>query len=258
MRLGNPALRSWVRKSSSGVLGVEDKAATYGGIYLKSAIFAILTIIAAVATEVGVLYAIGSEHYEFLVYIGIAALASSVVLLVLALIIAFVPTTAKVLGVIYSLLQGAVLGLYASLIDIFVPGIAFAAFLATAAVFIVSLIVNKLTRVRISSGFMRGLMVAFFSLLIIQLVMFLLSLFGVFNYAAYFWVQFIVCALSIVWATVMLFWDLQNIDYMVQTGADKKYEWNVAFSLVTTLIYMYIEILELLLRLAALFSKNKK
>ncbi len=55
----------------------------------------------------------------------------------------------------------------------------------------------------------------------------------------------------------MLFWDLQNIDYIVQSGADKKYEWNVAFSLVTTLIYMYVEILELLVRIMALFSRNK-
>lgn len=257
MRIGNPSLRRWVRKSSSGEIGVETNAATYGGIYLKAALFAIITIVAAVATEVGVLYAIGTGNYEALVYVGIAAAVSAIPLLIIALIIAFVPSTVKVLGIIYAAVQGALLGLLATLIDIFYPGIAFAAFLATAIVFLVSLLVNKLCRVRISSGFVRGLMVAFFSLLAIELVMWMLSLFGVFNAAAYFWVQFIVCALSIIWATVMLFWDLQNIDYMVQTGADKKYEWNVAFALVTTLIYMYVEILELFLRLAAIFGKSK-
>lgn len=56
----------------------------------------------------------------------------------------------------------------------------------------------------------------------------------------------------------MLMWDMQNIDYLVKSGADKKYEWNVAFSLVTTLIYLYVEMLELLLRLVMLFGKNKK
>ena len=258
MRIGNPSIRRRVKKSDSGEMGVETKAATYGGIYLKSALYALITIVAAVATEVGVLYAVGAGNYEALAYIGIAAAASCLPLLIIALIIAFVPSTVKVLGIIYAAAQGALLGLFATLIDMIYPGIAFAAFLATAAVFLISLLVNKLGRVRISSGFVRGLMVAFFSLLAIELVMGLLSLFGVFDYAAYFWVQFIVCALSIVWATVMLFWDLQNIDAMVQTGADKKYEWNVAFALVTTLIYLYIEILELFIRLAAIFGKNSK
>jgi len=257
MRIGNPALRRWVKKSSSGEMGVETNAATYGGIYLKAALYAIITVVAAVATEVGVLYAVGVGNYEALAYIGIAVAVSFLPLLIIALIIAFVPSTVKVLGFVYAAAQGALLGLFATLIDIFYPGIAFAAFLATAAVFIISLIVNKLCRVRISSGFVRGLMVAFFSLLAIELVMGMLSLFGVFDYAAYFWVQFAVCALSIIWATVMLFWDLQNIDYMVQAGADKKYEWNVSFALVTTLIYLYVEILELFIRLAALFSRNK-
>lgn len=258
MRLGNPSLRSWAKKSSSGAMGVETDAATYGGIYLKAALYAVITIVAAVATEVGVLAAIGTGNYEALVYIGIAAAASALPLLIIALVIAFVPTTVKVLGVIYAAVQGALLGLFATLIDIIYPGIAFAAFLATAVVFLVSLLVNKLFSVRISRRFVRGLMVAFISLLLIELVMFMLSLFGVFDYAAYFWVQFIVCALSIVWATVMLFWDLQTIDMMVQTGADKKYEWNIAFSLVTTLIYLYIEILELFIRLAAIFGKNRR
>lgn len=258
MRLGNPSLRSWAKKSSSGAMGVETKAATYGGIYLKAALYAIITIVAAVATEVGVLAAVGAGNYEALVYIGIAVAASALPLLIIALVIAFVPSTVKVLGIIYAAVQGALLGLFATLIDIFYPGIAFAAFLATAVVFLVSLLVNKLFSVRISRSFVRGLMVAFFSLLLIELVMGLLSLLGVFNAAAYFWVQFIVCALSIVWATIMLFWDLQTIDMMVQTGADKKYEWNIAFSLVTTLIYLYIEILELFVRLAAIFGKNRR
>lgn len=239
-------------------MGVETNAATYGGIYLKAALFAIITIVAAVATEVGVMYAIGSGNYEALLYVGIAALASALPMIILALIIAFVPSTVKVLGVIYAAVQGALLGLFATLIDMFYPGVAFAAFLATAVVFLVSLLVNKFGRVRISSGFVRGLMVAFFSLLAIELVMGLLSLVGVFDYAALFWVQFVVCALSIIWATVMLFWDLQNIDYMVQAGADKKYEWNVAFSLVTTLIYLYVEILELFIRLIAIFGSNRR
>ena len=189
---------------------------------------------------------------------GAATGVVAVLLVIIALVIAVVPSTVKVLGAIYAVLQGGLLGLLSLFVDIFYPGIAFAAFLGTAIVFMVSIAVNRLFQVRISSRFMRGLMVAFFSIVLVQLVMWVLSLVGVFNYTAILWIQLIASVLCIIWATIMLSWDLQNIDYLVQSGADKKYEWNVAFSLVTTLIYLYIEILELLIRIAALFGNKNK
>ncbi len=48
MRLGNPAVRRYARKAERGELEVFEKRATYGGVYLKAALYAALTIIAAV------------------------------------------------------------------------------------------------------------------------------------------------------------------------------------------------------------------
>lgn len=257
MRLGNPAVRRYAKKAESGELEVFGKRATYGGVYLKAALYAALTIIAAVLTELLVLHFIATGNANALIGLGIASLACAVPMIIISLVIVFVPSTVKVLGCIYSIIQGGLLGLLATFVDMFFPGIALAAFLGTAIVFLVAIVVNSVFKVRISSGFVRGLLVALVSLVVVQLLMFMLSLFGVFSYVQYMWVQIAISALCIIWATVMLFWDLSNIDYIVQVGADKKYEWNVAFSLVTTLIYLYVEILELLLRLAALFSRNK-
>lgn len=257
MRIGNPAVRRFVKKAENGELGASEKRASYLGVYLKAAMFAGLTIIAAVVTELLVLHFIATGNGSALVTVGIAAFACFIPLLIISLVIAFVPSTAKVLGFIYGAMQGGLLGLLATFVDIFYPGIAFAAFIGTAIVFLVALVVNSVFRVRISSNFVRGLMVALFSLVALELIMFLMSLFGVFSFTQYMWIQIAVSALCVIWATVMLFWDLNNIDYIVQTGADKSYEWNVAFSLVSTLIYLYVEILELLVRIAALFSRNK-
>lgn len=257
MRLGNPALRKYTKKAENGELGAYgEKRATYAGVYLKSALYAGLTIVAAVLVELLVLNSLRTGNGNALLMVGIGAMASFIPLLIISLVIAFVPSTAKVLGCIYAVIQGALLGLLATMIDMFYPGIAFAAFIGTAIVFLVALVVNSVFKVRISSKFTRGLLVAMFSLIAVEFIMWLLSLFGVFSFTQYMWVQIAISALCIIWATVMLFWDLSNIDYIVQVGAEKKYEWNVAFSLVTTLIYLYVEILELLVRFAALFSKN--
>ncbi|MDE7379873.1 MAG: Bax inhibitor-1/YccA family protein [Clostridia bacterium] len=258
VRLGNPALRRMV-SNSERYEAIDSPAATYKGVYLKAALYAALTIIAAVATEFILLWSFANGYIEqALIIIGIAFAACGIPTLVIALVIAFVPSTAKVLGCIYAVLQGGSLGVLALFVDIFFPGIAFAAFLGTALVFLVAIVVNSVFKVRISSRFVRGLMVALFCLLAVQLVMWVLSLFTGFDYTTYMWIQIVISSLCIIWATVMIFWDLQNVDYLVQSGADKKYEWNVAFSLVTTLIYLYVEILELLVRIAALFSNNRR
>ncbi len=260
MRMGNPSLRRWVSKSQRGEIGAEIEPATYKGVYGKAGLLGAITVISAIAVELIILWAVQSGRIaEALVTVGIATAVAGIPLIIMALVIAFVPSTAKVLGIIYSIFQGALLGCLSLFVDILtVPGISLAALLGTGIVFAVSVAVNRLLEVKISSRFMRGLMIAFFSILLVQLVMWALSLTGMFSYTAYLWVQIVASSLCIIWATVMLTWDLQNIDYLVQSGADKKYEWNVAFSLVTTLVYLYVEILELLLRLVALFGNSKK
>ncbi|MDE5766292.1 MAG: Bax inhibitor-1/YccA family protein [Clostridia bacterium] len=257
MRLGNPAIRRLTKQASNGELNAVDSCATYKGVYLKAALFAFLTMATAILTEFLMFWAIKSGYVaEALTAVGIAFGISFIPLIIIALVIAFVPSTVKVLGGVYAVLQGALLGFTGCFVDIFYPGIALAAFLGTVIVFLVSLFVNSVFKVRISSKFARGLMIAFFSIMLVQLLMVLLSFTGIFSYTAYIWIQLVVSALCIIWATLMLSWDLQNIDYVVQSRADKKYEWIVAFSLVTTLIYLYVEILELLLRIMMLFGRR--
>ena len=261
MRMGNLSLRRWVTKSQRGELEVDVESATYKGVYGKAALFAVLTIVSAIVAEMAVLYAFANDIASAFIGIVVASVVCSVLLLIISLVIAFAPSTAKVLGIVYSILQGGLLGCLSLVVDIFVaPGISIAALLGTAIVFVVSIAVNRLFNVRISSRFVRGLMVAIFSIAIVQLVMWVLSLVGVFDYTntIYLWIQVIASTLCIIWATIMLSWDIQNVDYLVRSGADRKYEWNVAFALVTTLIYLYIEILELIMRIVMLFSKNKK
>ncbi|MCM1194960.1 MAG: Bax inhibitor-1/YccA family protein [Corallococcus sp.] len=259
MRMGNPSVRRWVAKSQRNELGTETESVTYKGVYGKSALLTFLTILFAIVTEFVMLWAIGNGYVgEALVAVGIATAVCAVPLIVIAIVIAFVPSAAKVLSVIYAILQGCLLGILALFVDIFYPGIAFAAFLGTAIVFLISLAVNRLLGVKISSKFMRGLMIAFFSLIVLELIVWLISLTGAFgDFSALWWIQLAVSAVCIIWATITLAWDMQSVDYLVNAGADKKYEWCVAFSLVTTLIYLYVEILELLMRLVMLFGNKK-
>ena len=104
---------------------------------------------------------------------------------------------------------------------------------------------------------MRGVIIAFISLLLVSAVAGVIYAFNSSFFGAYWWIEIIVSAVCIILATIMLMSDLQSAEAMVTGGIDKRYEWNVAFAIVTTLIYIYLEILELLVRIAAIFGRNK-
>lgn len=261
MTIGNPTLRRMMKRASGGAYASDGEVSTYKGVYLKATLYAFITLLCAVLVELLFDAMINSGNYEgALTMIMIILGVSCVPLLVLALVITFAPSTVKVLGFFYAAIQGVTLGLLSALADMLYPGIAFGALLGTLAVFFIALLVKSVFKVRLSNKFVQGLMIAFISLLLVQFIMWMLSLFGVFNLLdgmTYFWIQFAICVICVIWATCMLLFDLYNIDYIVSVGADKKYEWYVAFSLVTTLIYMYVQILELLLRLALIFGRKK-
>lgn len=92
-------------------MSIEIQPATYKGVYGKAALFAFITIVCAVATELGMLWAINSGKIaESLMVVGIATAVCMLPLIVMSFVIAFVPSTAKALGIIYSVLQGGLLG----------------------------------------------------------------------------------------------------------------------------------------------------
>ncbi len=260
MRMGNPSMRKIVRNVESEQPTSSERA-TYGGIAAKTLLFGGLTIVSAIVAAMLLRSAFADQNENLLSVLLVGAFACVIPMLIVSFVASFFPSTVKVLGVIYSLLQGCLLGVVVFFVDAFYPGVAFAAVLGTLIVFGISVALNRLLEVRVGSRFLCGLFIAFFSLIVLELVLFVVSLF-VADFQAlfttYLWVQLGISLFCVAYATVMLLWDLQSADRIVNMGADKKYEWQVAFSLIITLVYMYVEILELLLRLLMLFGNRNK
>ena len=263
-RYGNPTVRRWAKKSASGALGIETDAATYGGIAKKAVYFAALTILIAIVCEVALWYGLLNINTtdvdtlaRVLMYFGIGLIVASVVMIVCSIVIAFAPKATKVCGTIYSVIQGAFLGLLAGMVDLFIPFASLAALLGTVIMFVFCLLLNK-SGVRVKGSVFRVVLAAFVSFIVIELLVLGLSYLTGMGSTLFNWVQVLACLFCIVFACITILWDLQNIHYLVENGADKRYEWPVAFALVTSLVYLYIEILELLMRLVAIFGSKRK
>ena len=132
------------------------------------------------------------------------------------------------------------------------------AFLGTCIVFIISWAVFRLLGQRLSNKFVRFVIVSFVSLLLLEALGYLLSLFipafaSVMNNI---WIQLAISAVFVLWASFMILIDLNNMKLLEENRADKKYEWLAAFSLITTLMWLYLEILELLMKIAMLAKRD--
>ena len=259
MRMNNPSMRRSLASAQNGEMTIQTRAATYGGVALKSIYYAAVTILAAIAAVLLLTYAITIESEQMLMTLVISAIVSSVAMLIFSIVVMFAPGTVTVVGTLYSLCQGFLLGMVVLMLDLVLPGVGYAAILGTGIVFVISVLLNKYLSTRIKSAFMKVIMVGFISFMLVELIV-IISMFATaseFMLETYFWIQLVLTAFCVLYASVMLMWELQAASDIVQMGADKRYEWNVAFALVTTLVYLYIEILELLVRLAIIFGKNK-
>ena len=267
---GNPSVRRWSNKTQTNTntdteVVVNVQKATYGGVAAKSVLLLAIMIAVAVAMMFVTRYAIfkiaDMEEISQSVAIGFAigCGVAIVLMIVCSIVISAKPKLAVVFGPIYSVIQGAFLGMVAGFLELIVPFISVAAILGTVLVFVVCLLLHKAIGVRIKSGFLRGLLISLVCFALLQAIAIPVMLFvpNLISNTALIWIQAIISFMCIIFAADTLIYDVQAIDGIVQGGADKQYEWGVAFSLLTSLVYLYLQILQLLIRIIALFGKKK-
>ena len=151
-------------------------------------------------------------------------------------------------GPLYSLTMGVALGVISHIYDEAFEGIVLQAIMATAAVFIVMLVLFVTRTIRVTQR-MRGVIIgATLGIALFYLGSFLLSLFGV--GIPLVWddgpvgIGFSLLVVGIASFNLML--DFDMIERGVVAGAPKYLEWYSAFGLMVTIVWMYIEMLRLI------------
>lgn len=168
---------------------------------------------------------------------------------VLALVAFFKPMLSPVLSPIYALLEGLFLGALSAAYNAQFNGIVFNAVAATILVFFIMLGVYKSGLIKMSRGLMMTIFCATGAICVLYLGSWILSLFGVST--AYLTsssplsiiISIVVCLV----AAFNFLIDFYFIDQMTgQYSAPKYMEWYSALGLIVTLVWLYIEILNLL------------
>ena len=177
---------------------------------------------------------------------------------ILALVIIFTGSTNPVLISTYAILQGLVLGGITWIYEIYFPGIGILAVVLTLAILGAMLVIYRAGLISWS----KNLQIAVYSSLSAIVLIYLVDIIGLFlgfrvpviHEASPLGILFSLFVVGI--ASLCLVADFDFIERGVERGAPKQLECRAAFGLMVTLIWLYLEILELLAKLAAV-SKRK-
>ncbi len=162
---------------------------------------------------------------------------------------AFKPAVARFTAPIYAFLEGTLLGAISALYNAQFNGIVFNAVAITVLVFFFMLALYRFQIIRVTSGLAKGIFAATLAVCVLYIGSWILSLFGVST--AYLTsssplsigISVVVCIV----AAMNFLLDFEFINQMTGKYAAPKYmEWYAGFSLLVTLVWLYLEILRLL------------
>jgi len=149
---------------------------------------------------------------------------------------------------LYSLLEGAYIGIISRLFETAYDGIVTQAILATLGVTAAAYFLYVTGLVKVTKKFYSVVLIATVGIAIYLLAEFIISLFspGFLNFVTSGVGGIIIAAIIVFIAALNLFLDFNTIEKGVENKLSKKAEWYAAFGLMVTLIWLYVSILRLL------------
>lgn len=170
---------------------------------------------------------------------------------VVAMVTIFIPRAAPLTAPIYAVLEGLALGGISGVFETVYPGIAFEAVVLTVGTLVVMLVVYATGVIRATRNFVIGIVAATGGICLVYLADFIASLFGVrlpvIHESGWLGIGF--SLFIVIVAALNLILDFDFIERGVESQAPKYMEWYGGFSLLVTLVWLYLEMLRLLTKL---------
>ncbi len=218
--------------------------ATYGTFLFK------FSLLVAVMVLVGS-FAMSSIVTSGEVAGGIGLIIASPIIGFISVIVAmrsmrYAPYAAFVYAVFQGLFLGTISGVYEILAG---DGIVATALMGTVGVLFAMLLLYQSGLIRVTERFRKVMFTALLGVIFASLLFFVLALLGFAGELA-FGYYMVIIGISVVLASLFLVIDFDNIQMMIDAGSDARTEWMFALSLLVTIVWLYVELLRLLLILS--------
>jgi uncharacterized YccA/Bax inhibitor family protein len=179
----------------------------------------------------------------------ILALPAMLIGLIMGLVITFKRAVVPALIIAYALVEGVFVGGISFYLNTMWPGIVSQAVLGTLLGFVSMLTCYKLGIIRVTDKFRSVMIAALWGFLALSLVSLVTMFFGVGDGWGLFGagpLGIALCVGGIVLACLTLLLDFDDIEQATRAGLPEKEAWRLAFGLVVTVVWLYIQLLRLL------------
>ena len=262
----NPVMRRLEKVDESAA----ENCVTYSGITVKTTFFLLMTV-AGIFLEVilskqlatGSTFTFDYRGFQVELYTGeMIALAAAVLLgVVFQLLAFFVKGSTSVTGALYCVTQGYFISF---LVFKVLHGMEYIGVLALAITLLIILVMAILFTtgvVRVTKKFRMVMLTLFISVIAISLITLIASFIpftrGIVSaIMGNFWVSVGISVIYIVIAALFLISDFAVIQSAVENQLPKKYEWQAAFGLAFTVLWIYLKVLQLLITIFGRGSRN--
>ncbi len=244
---GNPALSNAAFQKAEQQGGASQTKMTTLGVYLRAGFLLLVMIVAAVfgwsQTEV---YSVAGQQ---VVDIPPATWCISLIAFIVAMVGIAAYRAAALVGIVYMLCQGFVIGVVCRAYSVEYDGIVAQAIVVTLAIFVGMLILYSTKIIKVTPGFVSALVVAISGLLLGYFLIWFLSLFDPRIGVLFFTNTPVGIGLAlaiVILAALSLAPDFKFIETVSASGAPSYMAWYAAFGLVLGIIWLFISVLRLL------------
>ncbi len=227
---------------------VSGQVATIQGVGSKTILLVLITLISALATMfiLGPLQVLSAY---FIIWI---------ITFVLLMIMSFNPTAARVLAIPYAILEGMTVGAISGVVAIaipdaglLIPGLALS---ITMTIFLGASVLYATGVIRVSGFFRRFMYTLLLGVVITSLVVMIAGLFNSQIYELFYGVNsgiaLLISIIMVIISSLYVVISLDNATMIVDAGMDKTFEWYAAFGILLNIIWLYYEVLRLLIILS--------
>lgn len=246
----------------------EVQSATFGGITAKTIFFLLFSVVGiflhlilAKSLATGETFDLNFKGFEVSLYMNetFALIGATILAIVFQLLAFFARGTTPVTGALYCVTQGYIISFLIFKVLRGYEYLGALALLITMLIVIVMAILYSTGVIRVTKKFKMVMMTLFITVIATSVVTFVASFIPftqplVASIRQNFVFSVIVGVIFIIIAALFLICDFATIDHVVNDKLPKKYEWQAAFGLSFTVLWLYLKVLDLIITIAG----NKK
>ncbi|WP_405340885.1 Bax inhibitor-1/YccA family protein [Ruminococcus sp.] len=248
----------------------ETDSATYGGIAAKTVYFLLFSVVGIAVERVlsqmlstGQTFDLNIKGFHVSLYMGevIALFASVILAIVFQLLAFFAKPTTPVTGALYCVTQGYMISFTVFKVLHGFEYLGLLALAITMTIVLVMAILYATGLIRVTKKFRMVMMTLFITVIAVSLLMLVGSFIPatsemVMQIRNNFAVSIGFSVVFIIIASLFLICDFATIDHVVQDRLPKKYEWQAAFGLSFTVLWLYLKVLDLIMTIAGNKNNN--